>query len=97
MTEPVIMDDDSVLGNGEFGYDLLTGVLKVGDGKTMWKNLPAPLQPTVNYGNAAPVTGIYGKGSVVWNSDPSAGGNAGWICLAAGEPGTWAEFGIISV
>ena len=54
MTEPVIMDDDAVIGNGEMGYDLLTGVFKIGDGKTMWKNLPSPNQPT---GSAAPVTG----------------------------------------
>jgi hypothetical protein len=97
MTAPVLMDDDSILGDGEFGYDILTGVLKVGDGKTMWKNLPSPTQPTVDYLSAAPTTGTYGLGSIIWNSLPVAGENVGWVCTVAGTPGTWMAFGTISI
>lgn len=94
MTAPVIMDDDSILGDGEFGYDILTGVLKVGDGKTMWKNLAAP---TGTYGSAVPTTGTWGLGSIIWNSAPVAGENIGWVCTVAGTPGTWVAFGSISI
>lgn len=46
-------------------------------------------------GSAAPTTGTYQRGNIVWNNAPSAGGYAGWICTAAGTPGTWKEFGAI--
>ena len=45
---------------------------------------------------AAPSTGTWALGSIVWNSSPTAGGNAGWICISAGTPGTWKQFGPIS-
>lgn len=38
---------------------------------------------------AAPTTGIHGKGEMVWNSNVAAGGSPGWVCVVAGEPGTW--------
>ena len=45
---------------------------------------------------AAPTTGTYGLGDIVWNSSPSEAGSAGnkyitlgWICTVAGTPGTW--------
>jgi len=41
------------------------------------------------YGTAAPVTGTWARGDVVWNIEPSAGGPPGWVCVVAGEPGTW--------
>ena len=36
------------------------------------------------------------RGDVAWNSSASGGGVAGWICTAAGTPGTWKELGIIA-
>ena len=47
-------------------------------------------------GTAAPTTGTYVRGEIVWNTTPSAGGYAGWICTAGGTPGTWKEFGAIA-
>ena len=46
-------------------------------------------------GTAAPTTGTWQRGNVVWNTTPSAGGYAGWICVTGGTPGTWKEFGAI--
>lgn len=46
--------------------------------------------------SAAPTTGEHAKGDVVWNANPTAGGNAGWICTVGGTPGTWNTFGPIS-
>lgn len=49
-------------------------------------------------GTAAPVgTGTaYARGDKVWNTQPSASGVIGWVCTAAGSPGTWKTFGAIS-
>jgi hypothetical protein len=46
-------------------------------------------------GTAAPTTGAHARGDIRWHSSPAAGGNAGWICTAAGTPGTWKAFGTI--
>lgn len=40
-------------------------------------------------GTAAPTIGTYARGDIVWNSEPSAGGPPGWVCVTAGSPGTW--------
>lgn len=44
---------------------------------------------------AAPTTGTWESGDRVWNSAPSAGAYAGWICTSSGAPGTWKGFGLI--
>ena len=46
-------------------------------------------------GTAAPATGTWARGAVVWNTEPSATGWTGWICVTAGTPGTWKGFGAI--
>lgn len=48
-------------------------------------------------GSAAPVSGAYIQGDIIWNSAPTAGGFIGWVCTAGGTPGTWKTFGAISV
>ncbi len=48
-------------------------------------------------GASAPTDGTWAKGWVRWNTTPVAGGNAGWICITAGTPGEWKEFGLISL
>lgn len=45
---------------------------------------------------AAPTTGLWERGDIVWNSEPSASGTIGWVCVAGGEPGTWKTWGAIS-
>jgi len=45
---------------------------------------------------AAPTTGTWRQGDIIYNSAPVSGGYAGWICTAAGTPGTWKTYGLIS-
>jgi len=42
-----------------------------------------------------PTTGYWERNEVVRNTDPSAGGVMGWVCVAAGSSGTWKGFGKI--
>ena len=46
-------------------------------------------------GTAAPASGEWARGDVVWNRNPSAGSFMGWTCTASGTPGTWKGFGAI--
>ena len=45
---------------------------------------------------AAPTTGTWRVGDIVYNTAPASAGYIGWVCTAAGTPGTWATFGLIS-
>jgi hypothetical protein len=47
------------------------------------------------YGTAAPTTGTYNQGDVVYNTTPTASGYMGWTCVISGTPGTWKGFGLI--
>jgi hypothetical protein len=44
---------------------------------------------------AAPTSGSYSQGDIVWNSNPKPGSVIGWVCTRAGSPGTWNRFGEI--
>jgi hypothetical protein len=46
--------------------------------------------------SAAPTTGTWVVGDIVYNDTPTAGGFIGWVCTTAGTPGTWKTFGAIS-
>lgn len=46
-------------------------------------------------GTAAPTTGTWARGDIVWNVSPSASGKVGWVCTTGGSPGTWKPFGAI--
>lgn len=43
----------------------------------------------IAFGTAAPTTGAHGQGEIVFNRSPASGRPMGWICSAAGTPGTW--------
>lgn len=45
---------------------------------------------------AAPTSGTWRQGDVVWNAAPVAGGFVGWVCVVSGSPGTWRTFGAIT-
>lgn len=45
---------------------------------------------------AAPTTGTWSTGSVVYNAVPTTAGYLGWVCTAGGTPGTWKGFGVIA-
>jgi hypothetical protein len=50
----------------------------------------------VMWGAAAPTSGTWERGDIVYNTAPAAGGVIGWVCVLGGNPGTWKTFGAIS-
>jgi hypothetical protein len=42
---------------------------------------------------AAPTTGTFNVGDIVWNSSPQPGKFVGWVCVREGSPGLWHGFG----
>jgi hypothetical protein len=46
--------------------------------------------------SAAPTTGTWRVGDIVYNSAPAAAGYIGFVCTVAGTPGTWRSFGLIA-
>ena len=44
-------------------------------------------------GTNVPLTGIFNKGDICWNENPTENGYVGWVCLISGDPGEWAPFG----
>lgn len=50
---------------------------------------------TVDYSGAAPTTGTWTAGSIVYDTTPSASGTLGWVCVVSGTSGTWKTFGTI--
>lgn len=49
----------------------------------------------IDYGSGPPASGHHAAGELVYNIAPTAGGKVGWVCTAAGTPGTWKAFGAI--
>lgn len=49
----------------------------------------------VYYKSSIPVSGGHRVGDICWNSAPAAAGTMGWVCTAAGTPGTWKTFATI--
>lgn len=45
--------------------------------------------------SAIPTAGTWQRGEILYNSAPAPGGYVGWVCTAAGTPGTWKGFGLI--
>lgn len=80
------LDDHVIDTNGavitEHGGNILSQDFKIG-GKRH------------GYGTTPPVDGEWEKGDIIYNTNPSPGGFAGWICVTAGTPGTWKGFGLI--
>lgn len=50
----------------------------------------------IQFGSAAPTSGTYIQGDIVFNTGAAASGKVGWVCVTAGAPGTWKTFGVIS-
>ena len=49
--------------------------------------------PAITLANAAPTTGTWRQGSVVFNSSATVGQPKGWQCTVDGTPGTWVSMG----
>lgn len=47
-------------------------------------------------GTAAPTSGTWAQGDIIYDTTPTAGGFIGWVCTSSGTPGTWKTFGAIS-
>jgi len=47
----------------------------------------------VNLGTAPPTAGTWAVGRRILNASPAVGQPKGWICIAAGTPGTWVSEG----
>lgn len=49
------------------------------------------------YGTATPSVGQYRRGDIIWNRQPSSGGDPGWICVSGTgvSAGTWKGIGDI--
>jgi hypothetical protein len=45
--------------------------------------------PKEGFGATAPAAGTWAAGDRAWHTAPAAGGAPGWVCTAAGSPGTW--------
>lgn len=77
---------------GQWDIADVTGLLPfIGNNKT-----PLIGATQQHLGASNPSIGTWSLGDIVWNSSPSSGGYAGWICVSAGTPGTWKTFGLIS-
>ena len=50
---------------------------------------------SIVYGTTIPTFGTWKKGDKIINSNPTAGGYEGWVCINAGTPGTWKGYGLI--
>ena len=64
------------------------GTVVILPGNTLCRSLPNA--------TAAPVTGAYRVGDVVYTDTPVSAGYIGFVCTVAGSPGTWNSFGLIS-
>lgn len=56
----------------------------------------ADAPPREGWGQFIPNAGYWPRGSKVWHTQPAAAGFMGWVCVAAGTPGTWKTFGSIA-
>jgi len=61
---------------------------------TVGMDIPVNILPnyptaTISYNTAAPTTGTWAAGDIVYNSAPAAATTPGWVCVTAGSPGTW--------
>ena len=48
---------------------------------------------TLSVAAAAPITGTWKTGDIVFDQSPVAGGFVGFVCVTAGTPGTWKSLG----
>lgn len=82
---------------------IVNGSLTVGV-QTIGSNAQFEVAGNIRFANrlfavdvAAPSTGSFRKGDIVWNSNPVEGGIVGWVCVMDGSPGLWRGFGQIGL
>lgn len=67
-----------------------TGVAQLQEEGNSWNG-------SVRYASAAPASGAFTRGDVVYHTLPAPGGCIGWVCTSSGSPGTWKPFGTIEL
>lgn len=65
------------------------------DGNANPANIGNPTLLNKGTASSIPVAGTWARGNVVYHSSPATSGFLGWVCVAAGTPGTWKTFGVI--
>lgn len=91
-----------IVGGSNAGYIATDNITYSGtlyDGPPTTGNVEAtggPFGVKVLRGAAAPTTGTWRQGDIVWSTSVAAGGNIGWVCTTGGTPGTWKTFGAIA-
>jgi hypothetical protein len=50
----------------------------------------------INWATAIPTTETWKRGDIRYNLNATLSGYVGWVCTAAGTPGTWNTFGLIT-
>jgi hypothetical protein len=71
-----------LLGNSSFRYEII-------DADPTSATFGKHLNQMVRYASAAPTTGWYPLGWIVWNITPSGFAQLGWVNIATGSPGTF--------
>lgn len=75
-------------GNAGGNWMFSSNVVAAVDSNNVWN-------PRSSYRAAAPTSGSWALGDIVYNPSPAAGDYIGWICTTAGTPGVWKPFGSI--
>lgn len=50
---------------------------------------------SMTWGSASPSSGTWARGDVCWNTAAAGSGSPGWVCSAAGTPGTWKTMAVL--
>lgn len=50
----------------------------------------------IEFSDQLPTNGIYTRGDLIFNTEPTPTGYVGWVCIREGTPGEWKPFGTIS-
>lgn len=80
----------ALMGTGEYNGNFgASEAIQVFEGNARASNFYLTPDLLITSGAAAPTTGSWARGSIVWNTAPSSGGPPGWVCVTAGSPGTW--------
>jgi hypothetical protein len=73
---------------GGAGHKFFPRGINIGDDTTAISYTASKYRRHV-YGSAAPASGPWNQGDILWNNAPTAGGTLGWVCVSSGSPGTW--------
>jgi len=85
----IVMDQRSFSGGPVSGpQTLIDGDVQVGPSSFVTPNVLTLNAYKMTWRTAAPTTGTYARGSVIWKSDAAAGGSPGWVCVHDNTFGT---------